>query len=118
LAIAMKSLDDVYDLARAFNGIPVLGCMDGSPAHRAGIRYGDIVVQMNGMPTPDVGAYARAQDTDAIRVPISVVRDGVTLELVLEYAASRTPRPRAVAEAVVEARIFAPSRPARVRGEA
>lgn len=81
----MKSLDEVYELAQAFGGIPVLRCTPDSPADRAGIRYGDIVVAVNGHPTPDLAAYVEAQDTPSLRVPVTVIRDGHPVELVLVH---------------------------------
>ena len=77
--------DDFERIAATLGGLCLLGCLRGSPAERAGLRYGDVVVEVNGQPTPNWVSYI-----DAIRVrrPVMTVRffrDGTerTAELAL-----------------------------------
>jgi membrane-associated protease RseP (regulator of RpoE activity) len=47
------------------SGVPVEGVIPGGPADRAGIRAGDVVVSINGAPTPNSSALELI--TDAVR---------------------------------------------------
>jgi S1-C subfamily serine protease len=58
----MKSRKEVETLADALGGMPVWGVLDGSVAARAGIRYGDVVLEVNGLKTPDARAFLEARD--------------------------------------------------------
>ena len=49
----MLTWDEVARLATLLHGIPVLGYRPGSPAARAGVKYGDILTMVNNVPTPD-----------------------------------------------------------------
>src|ERR1700760_2331347 len=77
----MQNPEQLTKLATALGGLPVLGCRPGSPAARAGIRYGDIVLAINGMPTPDWAAYGEGKARDTQRMAARVFRGGAELEL-------------------------------------
>jgi C-terminal processing protease CtpA/Prc len=111
----MRSLEDIYEIARAFNGIPVLSCTPGSPAHVAGIRYGDVLLRVNGKETRTLDAYADARTTAPSKMPVTILRDGVELELVMELQEADIPNPGAVLEQVVEQRMFSTKRKAELR---
>lgn len=55
------SHDHLDMLADALGGVPCWGALAGSPSAKAGLRYGDIVLEINGMPTPDYHAYFEAR---------------------------------------------------------
>lgn len=76
--------DDVTRMASRLKGVPVLGCRPNSPAARAGVRYGDILVAVNGMPTPDWGAYVEARALVRGHMQVELFRAGETM--VLEFA--------------------------------
>lgn len=67
-------------LATALGGLPILGCAQRSPAGAAGLRYGDIVLSLNGIPTASWSDFfqARWQSQDDVRV--RVFRQGVEFE--------------------------------------
>jgi predicted metalloprotease with PDZ domain len=65
-------------------GIPVLGCLPGHPAARAGVRRGDIVLQVNGRPTPTLRSYLQAKELDPHRMKIVVFRDGSESTLTID----------------------------------
>lgn len=117
----MKSTRDFERLAKTLGGIPIWGCLPGSASAKAGVRYGDILLSVNGMPTPTIDAYIAARQSDKPTLTVVVFRDGVELTLKL-----RLPR-RAKAEAVaaveemarqvVEGRMVPVSRKKRAKSE-
>jgi len=68
-----------------FQGLPVWSCFPGSPAQRAGVRKGDVVVLANGQRVENMNQYvaARAQRTDMLE--LTVLRGNRMLELVVEF---------------------------------
>ena len=105
----MLNPNDLSKLAGKLGGLPVLGCRPGSPAARAGIRYGDIVLAINGQPTPDWSAYlaARALRPDDMTVEVFRAGETVTHHLVLDRNAQLDPW--AVLAEVLEQGIGGPS---------
>lgn len=71
-------------LAAALGGLPVLACRPGSPAEQAGVRYGDIVLSVNGVKTPDWASFVEARAKDTERMRFELVRDGVRLEIEID----------------------------------
>jgi S1-C subfamily serine protease len=74
-------------LASALGGLPVLGCPPDSPAARAGVVYGDILLTVNGRPTPDWSAFAEARSLDSSSMEIELFRNGRELTLVIPLRA-------------------------------
>jgi S1-C subfamily serine protease len=64
-------------------GVEVLSVVAGSPADRGGIRLEDIVVTVDGEPTPDVGELQRLMTATRIgrEVPVVIVRRGQVVRL-------------------------------------
>lgn len=79
----MLKWEDVTRLATRLNGVPVLGCRPGSPAALAGVRYGDILISVNNVPTPDWAAYVEARALGRGQMRVEVFRAGETLVLEL-----------------------------------
>jgi S1-C subfamily serine protease len=79
----MNSRKDLCTLASALGGLPVLGCQPDSPAQRAGVLYGDILLFVNGKQTPDWTAFVEARALDAASMDIELFRDGIYLQLVV-----------------------------------
>lgn len=79
----MKSPAEVLAIAKILEGIPIWGVLPGSAAHRAGLRYGDIVVRVNGTPTRSFIEFLTASDVRDGRLAFDVVRDGSPIELVV-----------------------------------
>jgi S1-C subfamily serine protease len=77
-------------LAAALGGLPVLACRPNSPAERAGIKTGDIVLTVNGMKTPDWNAFIEARARDNEHMTVDLIREGVMvrLEIVLQHSAA------------------------------
>src|SRR5262245_50558495 len=75
----MLKWEDVQRLATRLNGVPVLGCLPVSPAALAGVRYGDILISVNDMPTPDWAAYVEARARNRGHMRVELFRAGETL---------------------------------------
>ncbi|MCA1554660.1 MAG: PDZ domain-containing protein, partial [Chloroflexi bacterium] len=60
---------------------------DGSPAAHAGIQVGDVVTMLANQAVQDASDVERimARVQPRSRVPVRVLRDGRTLELILEF---------------------------------
>jgi S1-C subfamily serine protease len=87
----MLKWDDVTRLAARLNGVPVLGCRPGSPAAVAGVQYGDILMSVNDMPTPDWAAYIEARAASRGHMRIQIFRGGETLVFELDLVAPSEP---------------------------
>lgn len=83
----MISRDAVFALAKALEGVPVLGALEGSPAAKVGIRYGDVLLTVNGLRVRTISEYVEARNIRTDGMTASVFRGGETLELDLAYDA-------------------------------
>lgn len=79
---------ELTKLATALGGLPVLACRAGSPAARAGIRYGDIVLAVNGIKTPDWAAFIEARGKNQRTMQLELFREGTQLSLEIELTGS------------------------------
>lgn len=66
-------------------GVLVAGVTSGGPAAGAGLRVGDVVLRLDGEPTPSVDAVHKLLTRERIgkRVTLDVLRDGVVVNLSL-----------------------------------
>ncbi|MFT3692705.1 MAG: PDZ domain-containing protein [Kofleriaceae bacterium] len=81
----MQSSEQLTKLAIALGGLPVLGCRPGSPAARAGVRYGDVLLTVNGIKTPDWATYIEARAVKKGEMTLQVFRSGEELELAMVF---------------------------------
>ncbi len=65
-------------IASTLGGIAVWSTAENSLARAAGLRYGDVILSVNGQPTPRVGAYFRAKALSAERMTLTYFRLGRT----------------------------------------
>jgi S1-C subfamily serine protease len=81
----MLSSEQLTRLASALGGLPILGCRPGSPAARVGIRYGDVLLAVNGIATPDWGAFVEARGARIGVMEVDIFRAGVELRLEVAF---------------------------------
>lgn len=86
--IPKKSL---FALAKALEGLPVLGALEGTPAARAGVRYGDVLLSVNGKRTRTVMDYVEAKNLRKDGMNIVVFRSGEETLTELTYDAPAAP---------------------------
>ena len=82
----MLSRSDLSRLATALNGLPVMGCLAGSPAAEAGMRYGDVLLAIDGIPTPGWDEFIEARRHSRGGFTARIFRDGVELDLRIDFA--------------------------------
>lgn len=87
----MQSRNQLAELATALGGIPVWGCLPGSQAQRAGVRYGDVILTVNGVPTANVEEYVSARALDEDAIALVVFREGRELTLSVPLSATAAP---------------------------
>ncbi|HKO46183.1 MAG TPA: hypothetical protein VJV79_00580 [Polyangiaceae bacterium] len=81
----MMSRKQLEEIAATVQGIPVWGCLPGSTAAEAGVRYGDIVLGVNGMPTPGIGEYLSARALRSDGIELRLFRAGEELTLFVKF---------------------------------
>jgi S1-C subfamily serine protease len=113
----MLDRDTTERLAEIYEGIPVLGVMPRSPAARAGVQAGDILLEVNGIRTTGVDAYLAAKGWREGLMTVRVARAGEELELTLAESKDHIPStPEEVAALVAEsgaAGVIAQAKPRR-----
>lgn len=85
----MISKNDLRSIAKTLGGMPVLGCLTGSAADRAGIRYGDVLLEVNGVAVNDAASYVKAKDTRSDGMTAVVFRAGQKVTFDVVYDAER-----------------------------
>jgi S1-C subfamily serine protease len=90
-AAAFLKDTDFFAIARIYGGLAYLGSIQGSPADRARLRRGDVVVAVNGVPTPDLISFLQARSQRKDGATVRFVRDGVEREVELEWDVAHVP---------------------------
>lgn len=87
----MKPVDNLYELARILDGVPVLGIIPNSPSARAGLRYGDILMECNGSRTRSLDDYLDARKLDKQHMRLKVFRGGSEMMVDLDLGKPMDP---------------------------
>ena len=82
---AFVSASTMEKIAKVYQGLPLVACLPDSPASRAGLRWGDVVVAVNGIRTPDALAFVRAREARSGGALVRFVRDGQEREVELHW---------------------------------
>jgi len=80
-------------LAQALGGLPILGCLQSSPAAEAGVRYGDILLSIDGIPTPTWETFLAVRGRCATSFTARIFRDGVELDIEIRLRKGPLPSP-------------------------
>jgi S1-C subfamily serine protease len=106
----MMSQSQIQEIAATVRGIPVRGCLPGSTAAEAGVRYGDIVLAVNGVPTPTIDDYVSARALRSDGYELRLFRDGAELTLFVPFRPPTEPL-EALAAQIADGRFVSPLPP-------
>lgn len=93
---------DLSKLAAALEGLPILGCRPNSPSARAGLRYGDILLSVDGVPTPDWATFIEVRERCVDIMVVEVFRDGDQIRIAVPLAEGPLDAPTVLAELIAE----------------
>jgi S1-C subfamily serine protease len=74
-------LEEIARIAKLLKGIPVWEVLPDSAAELAGVRFGDIIVRVNGVQTPTFQKFLAAGEIHLEHLEFEVFRDGKLLRL-------------------------------------
>jgi S1-C subfamily serine protease len=77
----MSPLAQVARVAEILGGIPVWEVFPGSAAELAGVRFGDIILRVNGVATPTFKSFLAAGEAHLEHLEFDVFRAGKFLRL-------------------------------------
>lgn len=86
-------MSELSQLATMLGGLPVLGCLAGSPAGHAGVRYGDILLSIDDKPTRSWDEFLEARRACRGGFKARIFRDGSELEIQIVFRTGQLPSP-------------------------
>jgi C-terminal processing protease CtpA/Prc len=99
----------IQKLAEAAEGIPIWGALPGSPAGDAGVKYGDILLSVNGRQTKSFADYLEAKRESDGTLELEILRESGVVQITIELAGSLWREfDEDVAQEVAEASYFVP----------
>jgi S1-C subfamily serine protease len=108
--VPMMSRKQLEEIAETVRGVPVWGCLPGSTAAEAGVRYGDIVLSVNGMDTPTIVEYLEARKLRSDGFDLKLFRDGHELLVFVPFRPPSDPM-AALALQIADGRYVTPTEP-------
>jgi len=105
--VPMMSRKQLEEIAETVRGVPVWGCLPGSTAAEAGVRYGDIVLSVNGVATPGIDEYLQARKLRSDGFDLVLFRDGRTFSVFVPFRPPADPM-EALAEQIADGRYVTP----------
>lgn len=81
----LRRREDLDRMAKILGGIVVLGSLPDTPAHQAGICYGDILLAVNGIETSTIEKFIEARKLRSDSAEVVLFRDGATLRFDLQF---------------------------------
>ena len=98
----------LFQLAKTLGGLPVLGCLMGGPAASAGVRYGDVLLSVNGQKTRSFADYVEAKALRQDGMRVTIFRDGREVDLELAFDPHKAAMdPQAIIAEIVAMRALA-----------
>ena len=104
----MMQRKQLEQIAATVKGVPVWGCLPGSTAAQAGVRYGDIVLAVNGVPTPSIVEYLEGRKLRADGFDLRLFRDGIEIEVFVPFRRPSDPM-AALVEQIADGRYVSTS---------
>jgi S1-C subfamily serine protease len=104
----MMQRKQLEEIAATVKGVPVWGCLPGSTAAEAGVRYGDIVLAVNGVPTPTIVEYLEGRRLRTDGFDLRLFRDGMELNVFVPFRTVSDPM-AALAEQIADGRYVSPA---------
>ena len=98
----------LFALAKALEGVPILGALRGTPAFRAGLRHGDVLLSVNGMRTRTVFEYIEAKALRQDGMQAVIFRGGAEHVTELLFEDRVVTNPEAILAELVHLRIGVP----------
>lgn len=83
----MSFRKNLEKMAQIYGGIAIFSVDDGSTTHRAGVRAGDVLIEVNGRRVKRLSEYASARKLRDDLLELVVVRDGRELRLWVRHPA-------------------------------
>lgn len=105
----MISRKQLSEIANAVEGVPIFGCLPQSTAHEAGVRYGDIVLSVNGRRTRGLDEYLAARSLRSDGIELRVLRAGEELTLFVEFRANAEEDRETLVKAIADGRYLGTS---------
>lgn len=105
----LKTAEDIERLAKTLGGIPIWGALPKSAAEKSGLRYGDILLKVNGQAIPSIDAYLSVRlRSEGRTLDLTIFRDGEEVTLSLRMPGSKSPSPdvASAVRQVVEGRLL------------
>lgn len=87
----MFDVRKLEELAATLQGIPILGVLPGSPADVAGVRFGDVLLEVNGRRVRSWRDYVDATAAPREGMDAVVFRGGAAVSLALATRRSAEP---------------------------
>lgn len=107
----MFQIKDLHTLADTYGGIVIYGTLPNSPAYRAGVLFGDILLSVNGRTIDSLTTYRRVMielgEQDSYEM--EVIRGAERLTLRLDMAERAETSLEEVAQQIARNRTFAPA---------
>jgi S1-C subfamily serine protease len=98
----MMNREQLAKLAESLGGIPVWGVLPGSVSQRQGVRYGDVILSVNGIKTSNAEEYVEARSSRRDGADVVIFRNGEEVLLQLSFDEAGAPTPERVAQVAQE----------------
>jgi S1-C subfamily serine protease len=90
----MRSPSSSEERSTAKLGLVVLESLPGSVAKAAGLERGDVIISVNGVPTPDLESFIRARRLSCDRARLLIKRGEGSFVVEVALPPLQQPRPR------------------------